>query len=54
MKDKSLEEAVPLFICKSQITSDQDMRVEHETRGQHASDILEAAANWKNYCIEFS
>ena len=40
IKNKSVEEAVPLFICKSQITSEQVMRVEHETRGQHASRIL--------------
>ena len=38
IKNKSVEEAVPLFICTSQITSEQVMRVEHETRGQHASD----------------
>ena len=33
-----MEEAVPLLICTSQITSEQVMRVEHETRRQHASD----------------
>ena len=38
IKNKSVEEAVPLFICTSQITSEQVIRVEHETRGQHASD----------------
>ena len=38
MKGKSVEEAVPLFIYNSQMTTEQVMMIERETRYQHSSD----------------
>jgi hypothetical protein len=38
IKGKPVEEAVPLFISNSQMTSEQVVKIERETRDQHSSD----------------
>lgn len=39
MTNKPMEEAVPLFICQSQMTGEQVKRIELETKDQHTSDL---------------